>query len=343
MRSFTGIAEVDTADRPFGLPSDPIVDAYYRHRSVWKAGAELGISGQAVHAALRRAGIVLRAPKFSDKQIARITEYYTKTAPSLFSLDALAAEIGKHKTSVCRVARRLGLTFPKREMSADRLAKNGRPHSDATRKKLKDLREGWWSVHPHPRGFAGKKHSSATRLAISRASKRSWATFKTFGTGCMSEENRARMSARMQLEAALRPAHKNYSRTKHGRRDDLGGLFFRSSWEANYARYLNLLLKMRIVESWQYEPETFWFDGIRRGTASYRPDFRVLYRGDCMPEYVEIKGWIVAKDHTKWKRMAKYHPSVKLIIVKAKEYYEIERKWSAAIPEWERQRQGRGR
>lgn len=128
---------------------------------------------------------------------------------------------------------------------------------------------------------------------------------------------------------------KYFSRCRAGRRDDLGPIHFRSSWEANYARYLNLLIKLGAVTSWEYEPETFWFEGIRRGTVSYLPDFRVIYKGDPTPEYVEIKGWVTPKDRTKWKRMAKYHPQVKLVVVKEKEYTAIARKWASAIPTWE--------
>jgi hypothetical protein len=34
-----------------------------------------------------------------------------------------------------------------------------------------------------------------------------------------------------------------YARCKSGRRDDLGGIYLRSAWEANYARYLDILMK----------------------------------------------------------------------------------------------------
>ena len=130
--------------------------------------------------------------------------------------------------------------------------------------------------------------------------------------------------------------YKNYSRAKRGRRGDLGGLFVRSSWEANYARYLNLLKKMGVVESWDYEPETFWFEGVKRGTTSYKPDFCIKYKNDERLEYVEIKGWTTSKDRTKWRRMKKYHPHIKLVVIEPKQYYAIQDKWANAIPEWER-------
>ncbi len=125
-------------------------------------------------------------------------------------------------------------------------------------------------------------------------------------------------------------------RSKAGVRPDISPtLYLRSAWEANYCRYLNLLMKMGVVEEWSYEPETFWFSGVKRGTNSYKPDFRVLYKGDPRPEYVEIKGHEVAKDRTKWRRMKKYHPGVRLLVIGAKEYRWIKQKWAVAIPEWE--------
>lgn len=133
-------------------------------------------------------------------------------------------------------------------------------------------------------------------------------------------------------------SHRSHTRAAGGRRDDLGDIWFRSSWEANYARYLNLLIKLRIVEHWEFEPKTFWFDGIRRGVASYLPDFSVKYRNDSVIEWIEIKGWVTPKDKTKWKRMAKYHPDVKLVVIKKKEYEATGRKWASSIPNWERGR-----
>jgi hypothetical protein len=232
--------------------------------------------------------------------------------------------MGKTKHNISRFARRHGLTA------------KGRPHSSETIVALTGKPK--WKDKKHPRGMAGKNHSDKTKQTLSLASRQTWVAHKALGVGHMSEENRQKRSQRSRLMQAARPAHANYSRCRHGSREDLGGLFVRSSWEANYARYLNLLMKMGVVERWEYEPETFWFEGIRRGATCYRPDFRVKFKGDPKPEYIEIKGWIVAKDHVKWKRMKKYHPDIKLVIVKAKQYYALANKWASAIPNWESQK-----
>lgn len=120
-----------------------------------------------------------------------------------------------------------------------------------------------------------------------------------------------------------------------GRRDDLGGLFVRSGWEANVARYFNMLMKMGVVESWEYEPQVFWFLKIKRGVRSYLPDFRVKYRDESQSVFVEVKGYLDAKSKTKIARFRRYYPEYRLDVIGAKEYRAIRAKWSAAIPNWE--------
>lgn len=124
------------------------------------------------------------------------------------------------------------------------------------------------------------------------------------------------------------------ARARNGKRADLGGKFFRSSWEANYARYLNWLMTNGQVKSWEYEPETFIFRGEVRGPIHYTPDFRVLY-SDGRIEYVEIKGWNDPKSQSRHKKMAKYYPKVPLVILTQTQYRAIERQVAALIPEWE--------
>lgn len=126
-----------------------------------------------------------------------------------------------------------------------------------------------------------------------------------------------------------------YSRCKSGARADLGEIFFRSAWEANYARYLNLLKTKGVVLEWEYEPETFWFEKIKRGVRSYKPDFRVRYAGGDGPVYEELKGYLDARSKTKLARMGRYHPNVKLRLINAKEYRAIEKEFRSEIPNWE--------
>jgi hypothetical protein len=129
-------------------------------------------------------------------------------------------------------------------------------------------------------------------------------------------------------------ASESSSRSRGGRRDDLNGLYVRSAWEANYARYLNWLLRSGGIEKWEYEPETFEFKGIKRGVRFYTPDFRIT-NNDRSIEYHEIKGWMDAKSAVKLKRMAKYHPTIKVVLIDEPVYKALAKSVKCFIPEWE--------
>ena len=103
--------------------------------------------------------------------------------------------------------------------------------------------------------------------------------------------------------------------------------FFRSRWEANAARLLDYL-KIK----WEYEVKTFWFDGIKRGTRSYTPDFYLPDEN----KYIEVKGWMDKKSLTRMKRMAKYYPEIKIELWD-KDYFTALRQQGIPklIPEWE--------
>lgn len=126
-----------------------------------------------------------------------------------------------------------------------------------------------------------------------------------------------------------------YTRGKGGRRADLNNIYFRSSWEANYARYLNFLIRQRELVKWEFEPETFWFEKIKRGVRSYKPDFKVYCSGGLI-EYHEVKGWDYARGKTARKRMAKYYPKIKLILIDEQFFKDVRRNHlDKLIPNWE--------
>lgn len=102
-------------------------------------------------------------------------------------------------------------------------------------------------------------------------------------------------------------------------------MFFRSKWEANYALYLNFLVKQKLILKWEFEAESFLFDKIKSGTRTYRPDFKV-YNLDGTHEFHEVKGWMDPRSATKLKRMKKYFPEIKVILVDADSYNDIKKK-----------------
>ena len=120
---------------------------------------------------------------------------------------------------------------------------------------------------------------------------------------------------------------------KQGKREDLGGLYVRSSWEANYARYLNWLISIGEIDRWEYEPDEFEFTEIKRGTRFYLPDFKVFIGAEV--EYHEVKGWMDKKSKTKLKRMAKYYPEVRVIVIDGDAYRALARDVKRLVPNWE--------
>jgi len=119
-----------------------------------------------------------------------------------------------------------------------------------------------------------------------------------------------------------------------GKRNDLGDIFFRSSWEANVARYLNFLKAHGEVVAWEYEPKRFYFEGYKRGTTSYLPDFKV-WKTKCAYEWWEVKGCRKQKGMTALKRMAKHYPDEKIVVIDERAYRDIKRQVGTLIPFWE--------
>jgi hypothetical protein len=90
--------------------------------------------------------------------------------------------------------------------------------------------------------------------------------------------------------------------------------YLKSKWEYRYAMYLDLMKRNNHILDWEYEPKTFYFEGIKRGTTNYKPDFKVVFPSGN-EEWFEVKGFMDSKSATKIKRMAKYFPDIKLRVI----------------------------
>lgn len=258
-----------------------------------------------------------------EKQI--IKDWYLEHASlpiELFNLDALAMQIGRTKHLISRYAKSIGLTIKSRR------------RGDAIKEKQSENRKEYYKTHEHPKGMLGKNHSQEFRDDMSVRVKKGWSKMTK-----KKLQNRTEKRNQTCLERygtgnpSMKLASNPYSRTKSGKREDLGSLFVRSSWEANYARYLNFLITQKQIISWEYESKTFVFEGIKRGTLSYTPDFRVL-NNDASHEWHEVKGWMDATSKTRLKRFAKFFPNEKLVLIDAKAYKEISQ-YARLIPNWE--------
>lgn len=126
-----------------------------------------------------------------------------------------------------------------------------------------------------------------------------------------------------------------YPTARGGKRTDLDDMYFRSAWEANYARYLNWLKRQGEIRGWEYEPDTFEFGGIKRGTRFYTPDFRIENKSGSI-EYHEIKGYMDKASATKLKRMAKYYPNIRVVLIDKFAYKDLAKQVQGFIPNWEK-------
>lgn len=123
-------------------------------------------------------------------------------------------------------------------------------------------------------------------------------------------------------------------RSAKGKRPDLGGVYFRSRWEANVARVLNWLQQNGALWKWDYEQEEFEFP-VKRGSRFYKVDFRLWWTEDSERIVWEVKGYMDSKSKTKLKRMRLYYPGVTVEVIDADRYREIARQYSGFIPNWE--------
>jgi hypothetical protein len=124
-------------------------------------------------------------------------------------------------------------------------------------------------------------------------------------------------------EARIRyPARRYY-------REDLG-CEFKSSMEANYARFLNFK-----GVKWEYEREifTFPYHASKIGITRYKPDFKVYFGKTAY--YIEVKGYLDRADSEKIYLFQKYYPWLKLNFITPRQYNLIRKYYSKYIPCWE--------
>jgi len=110
--------------------------------------------------------------------------------------------------------------------------------------------------------------------------------------------------------------------------------YFKSKWEHRYALYLDWLVEMGSIADWAYEPKTFWFEGVKCGCVSYKPDFYVIEWNREKNYWVEVKGYMDPKSATKIKRFRKYFPDERLLVVDKKWFSKNTPKLKGIIKDW---------
>ncbi len=132
----------------------------------------------------------------------------------------------------------------------------------------------------------------------------------------------------------LRKQKKSRTYAKQPGWKEIGGqrIYFRSKWEVKFAQWLEFLKSSGVIQKWEYEPKTFWFEGIKRGVCSYKPDFAVTYP-DGKTKWYEVKGYMDQRSKTKIDRFHRYFPEEVLEVVDAKWFSNPKRKYSISLGE----------
>ena len=289
---------------------EQLLEAYNRLNSVWQVAKEVGMCGQVVWRRLKKLGLHDN-DKWTEDEIQKLRDTYA-CGSKYVELDKLSLSLGKLKSNICRKARRLGFTNQKRGKSSEAIYKS------AAKMKI------WLAENGHPRG-AYKPLGSHKRICFVCG-----VVFDIYPSSrdkCCSKRCATIYSAQMRIQKG-----QGYART--GRRVDLNGQYFRSSYEANYARYLNHFKVLLGVEKWDYEPDSF---PLVRDIAPfvYTPDFKVTFVDGHM-EYHEVKGWDYPKGQIARQVFQEQYPYLTLILKGSDWFYNIKaQKIDKSIPNWE--------
>lgn len=311
------------------------------------------IAGQAVIVPEKR-----KRKPWSAAEDQALRDYYANTPDESFSLKAFGETIGRSFASLSLRACRLGITGKRtdsyvpsdsakannalaqqirvqrvggHEMAkglVEYIRKNGTPfkgrkHSDEVKAAISLRNKAWHAASQHPRGMLGKKHTQATKDAISMAHA---------GIPIPRDRVERGLKTRAANGTLCRPRPET---TWKSGWVEIGGKRFyaRSRWEANYARYLQWQKERGEISDWSHEPKTFWFEGIKRGCVSYLPDFCV--QKPSGEEYHEVKGWMDDRSKTKIARMGRYYPEVNLVVIDSVRYRALAKTLKLIIKGWE--------
>lgn len=143
-------------------------------------------------------------------------------------------------------------------------------------------------------------------------------------------------SKKTQSKPIISPIKKKKERRHKAEWRTIGEVraYFRSSWETNYAYYLEWLKSRGEITHWLHEPIRFDFEKIKRGSNSYLPDFQVFYPNG-RHEFHEVKGHLDSVSKTKINRFRKYYSNEKLVLIDSKTYKQMAKQLSRIVPGWE--------
>lgn len=166
------------------------------------------------------------------------------------------------------------------------------------------------------------------KLRILNARKRCPMNFRRRMT--KSDEMAGKMPANM-----LRDDRPLYNGSRWGRITIDGRTYLmKSTWERNFARYLDWQKRAGQIFDWDYEPRTFVFSKRIIGARSLTPDFLVTYR-DGSHFWFEVKGMEMGSFSTKLRLMRKEFPTEQITVVRTGDYRQLAIDMASRIPGWE--------
>lgn len=294
-----------------------ITSLYIEHKSCKKVAEILEMSPQSVWERLKRMKLNSPINILTEDEKFLIQDIYEKGfIRGDGQLQQLAKDIGRTPQFISRYANSLKLTNKRRVVSEELKKENS--------VRLKN----WHQSNEHPKGMLGKKHKPEVAKLVGERQKE-WSKKATLKEKNQRYEKMVNTNRKNGGYDKTRGAWKSAWRTIGEKTK-----FFRSRWEANYARYLELRKQNGEIKDWLHEPETFWFKDILRGTRSYLPDFKIIQNDDTH-YWVEVKGQMDARSKTKLKRFKKYYPEERLELVDGKWFKEHFETISPLIPDWE--------
>ena len=296
-----------------------IIEKYEELNNVWKVGEYFGISGQSIHSFLTKIGVIHKMNYFTEEDKKTLLNCYNDYA-NRQELELLAKGMGRTVEFLNRKAKELGLTNKNRTYNL----------SSKKKEELSNIAKERISKYGHPKGMLGKKHTEEHKLYQSERSKKLW---KEHREVFINEKRLKKMSDKMsdmQLNGELGVRSRTYmTRLKIEGKD----VVLKSNWEFNIALFLEYKKQIGDIEEWDYESVVFKFEYNELGVRSYRPDFVVFKNGQEI--YLEVKGWYDEKTKKKEVLMNKYYPTVSIIMLDEKKYFEIEKEYKQIIKYWD--------
>jgi hypothetical protein len=317
---------------------DEILRSLYLSHTRAEIGEIVGRTEKSVRSRCYTLRLNTKAPKrWSRQEVQILREAYAEGDLPREFLTELAARLGRTRHSVALKAGELGISDKHRTFGGRKDKRVYKGDHEALRAHMSECAKRRIQENGHPKGALGMTHTKETRRILAEHTRRRATEMTPIEQAIRTAKAIATKIERYGNGSRPPIAENVYSRCKRGKRADLGGQFFRSRWEANYARYLNFLITQGSIQSWEYEPKTFLFEGVTRGVISYTPDFLVT-ETDGSTAWHEVKGWMDDKSKARLARMAKFYPDEKIIVIGPPEYKAIS-KFSRLIPGWENDRE----